>query len=155
MDQKTDRLYPSELLENIDLQQGLEGELDDVNSFNNSSKTMKKWLPTSKIKTTNPKRKIKNQKTLTTILKSIDTFVFIATTSSCITLSLTGNGLVPLPLSTAKACGLSIGKNVIYEIIINRYNIYKKQYEKDQQTIKSFDKLYRKFLKDNIIDKDE
>ena len=31
----------------------------------------------------------------------------------------------------------------------------KKQYEKDQQTIKSFDKLYRKSLQDNMIDKNE
>ena len=32
---------------------------------------------------------------------------------------------------------------------------YKKLYEKDQQTIKSFDKLYRKSLQDNMIDKSE
>ena len=30
---------------------------------------------------------------------------------------------------------------------------YKKLYEKHQQTIKSFDKLYRKSLQDNLIDK--
>ena len=34
-------------------------------------------------------------------------------------------------------------------------NKYKKLYEKDQQTIKSFDKLYRKSLQDNLIDKVE
>ena len=39
--------------------------------------------------------------------------------------------------------------------MINKYNKYKKQYEKDQQTIKSFDKLYRKSLQDMIIDKTE
>ena len=33
--------------------------------------------------------------------------------------------------------------------------INKKQYERDQQTIKSFDKLYRKSLQDNVIDKTE
>ena len=31
----------------------------------------------------------------------------------------------------------------------------KKQYERDQQTIKSFDRLHRKSLQDNIIDKTE
>ena len=31
----------------------------------------------------------------------------------------------------------------------------KKKYEKDQQTIKCFDKLYRKSLQDNVIDKNE
>ena len=60
-----------------------------------------------------------------------------------------------IPISTASACVLSIGNKLIYEIIINKYNKYKKQYEKDQETIKSFDKLYRKSLQDNIIDKTE
>ena len=52
-------------------------------------------------------------------------------------LSLTGIGLIAIPISTATACGLSIGNKVIYEVIINKYNKYKRQYQKDQQTIKS------------------
>ena len=38
---------------------------------------------------------------------------------------------------------------------MQKYNKYKKLYEKDQQTIKSFDKLYRKSLQDLLIDKSE
>ena len=38
---------------------------------------------------------------------------------------------------------------------MQKYNKYKKLYEKDQQTIKAFDKLYRKSLQDNMIDKNE
>ena len=38
---------------------------------------------------------------------------------------------------------------------MSKYNEYKKRYERDQQTIKSFDKLYRKSLQDNVIDKTE
>ena len=38
---------------------------------------------------------------------------------------------------------------------MQKYNKYKKQYERDHNTIKSFDKLYRKSLQDNIIDKSE
>ena len=66
-----------------------------------------------------------------------------------------GIGLIVIPISTATAYGLSIGNKVLYEIIINKYNKYKKLYEKDQQTIKSFEKLYRKSLQDNVIDKNE
>ena len=39
-----------------------------------------------------------------------DTFVFITTTSSSITLSLTGNGLMVAPISTGIACGITITK---------------------------------------------
>ena len=101
------------------------------------------------------KKKHKKFKTITTILKSFDTFVFIATTSSSITLSLTGFGLIVLPIPTALACALSIDNKVLYVIIINKYNKYKKQYEKDQLKIKSFNKLYRKSSQDNKIDKSE
>ena len=62
------------------------------------------------------KEKYMKNKTLTTILKSFDTFVIIATTSSSNTLSLTGFGLTAVPISTATACGLSIGSKVKYEI---------------------------------------
>ena len=70
-------------------------------------------------------------------------------------MSLTGIGLKVITLSTASACGLSVGNKVLYEIIKNKYCKNKKQYEKDQQTNKSFDKLYRNSLQDNLIDKTE
>ena len=38
---------------------------------------------------------------------------------------------------------------------MQKYNKYKKQYERDQNSIKYFDKIYRKSLRDNIIDKSE
>ena len=100
-------------------------------------------------------KKYKKYKTKTTSLKSIDTIVINVTTSISITLSLTGIGLIIIPISTASACALSIGNKLLYEIIINKYNKYKKLYEKDQQTIKFFDKLYKKTLQDNVIDETE
>ena len=57
--------------------------------------------------------KIKKFKTLTTTLKSIDIFVIIATISSYITLRLTRSGSIAIPISTATACGLSIGNKVL------------------------------------------
>ena len=66
-------------------------------------------------------------------------------------MSFTGIGLIAIPISTARASGLSIGNKVINEIIINKNNKYKKQFEKEVQTIKFFDKFYRKSLQDDII----
>ena len=79
--------------------------------------------------------------------------LFLAATSSSITFYLTGIGLIPI--STATSCGLSIGNKVLFEIIINKYHKYKKKHENDQQSIQSFDKLYRKTLQDNVNDKTE
>ena len=70
-------------------------------------------------------------------------------------MSITGIGLNILPISAGIACTLSLGNKILHKLIINKYNKNKKQYERDQQTIKSFDKLYRKSLQDNLIDKTE
>ena len=73
-----------------------------------------------KDKNNKSKKKNKNYITLTAILKSFDTVVIIPTTSSSITLSLTGIGLIAKPISTATACGLSIGNKKISEIFTNK-----------------------------------
>ena len=152
MDQKTDGLYPTGPLENKndDLEHRIEKRLSDGNSFNNHINNIKEMITCFKEKNNKSKNKYKKYKTITTILKSIDTIVIIATTSSSITFSLTGIGLIVIPISTTSACALSIGNKVLYELIINKYNKYKKQYEKDQLTIKSSDKFYRKSLQDEM-----
>ena len=156
MEQKTDRLYPSApLLENVDLQKRLEKRINDVNSFNNHIKNIKEKISYFKDKNNKSKKKYKNSKTLNTVLESADSIVIIGATSTSITLSVIGIGLVVLPISAGIACGLSLGNKILHKLIINKYNKYKKQYERDQNTIKSFDKLYRKSLHDNVIDKSE
>ena len=88
------------------------------------------------------------------MLKSFDTLVIITTTSSSITLSFTGISLIAIPISSGIACGLTISNKVLYEIM-QKYNKYKKMYERGQQTYKFSDKLHRKSLQDNVIDKSE
>ena len=126
MEQKAHRSYPSEPLENIELEQRLEKKLNDVKSFNNSINNIKEMITYFKEKDNKSQKKYKRYKTITTILKSFDTIVIIATASSFITLSLPGIAFTVIPISTATACGLSIGNKVLYEIIINKYNKYKK-----------------------------
>ena len=58
-------------------------------------------------------------------------------------------------ISIRKACGLTIGNKVKYEIVMQKYNKYKIQLQKDQQTIKYFDNLYRKSLQDHLTEKSE
>ena len=155
MEQKCDRLYPSAPFENknIDLEQRLEKKLNDVNSFNNHINNIKEMITYFIDKNRRSKKKYKNYKNLNTLLESVDSIIIIAATSTSITLSITGIGLIVLPISAGIACGISLGNKILHKLIINKYNKYKKQYERDQNTIKSFDKLYRKSLQDNVIDK--
>ena len=156
MDQTCDKLYPSApLLENIDLEKRLETKINDVNSFNNHINNLKEMITYFKDRNIKSKKRYKNYKTLNTVLESVDSIVIITATSTSITLSITGIGLIILPISAGIACTLSLGNKVLHKLIINKYNKYKKQYERDQLSIKSFDKLYRKSLQDNVIDKTE
>ena len=155
MEQKCDRLYPSAPLENINFEQRLEKRLSDVNSFNNHINNIKEMITYFKDKNKKSKKRYKNCKTLNTILEAVDSIVIIAATSTSITLSISGIALIILPISAGIACSLSLGNKVLHKLFINKYNKYKKQYERHQNTIKSFDKLYRKSLQDNVIDKNE
>ena len=156
MEQKCDKLYPSApLLENIDLEKRLEKKINVVNSFNNHINNIKEMITYFKDKNHKSKKEYKNYKTLNTVLESVDSIIIIAATSTSITLSITGVGMIILPISAGVACTLSLGNKVLHKLIINKYIKYKKQYERDQNTIKSFDKLYRKSLQDNVIDKSE
>ena len=101
------------------------------------------------------KKKYENYKTLNTIFESVGSIVNIGATSTSITLSITGFGLIILPISPGIVSTISLGNKIMHKLIINNYNKYRKQYEKDQQTFKSFDKLYRKSLQDKVIDKNE
>ena len=138
MEQKCDRLYPSAPLENIDLEKRLEKKINDVNSFNNHVNNIKEMITYFKDKNQKSKKKYKNQKTLNTKLESVDTIVIIGATSTSVSLSITGIGLIILPISAGIACTLSLGNKVLHKLIINKYNNYKKQYERDQQTFKIF-----------------
>ena len=157
MHQKRDRLYPSAPLENKndDLEKRLEKKMNDVNSFNNHVNNIKEMITYFKDKNNKSKKRYKNYKTLNTILESVDPIVIIGATSTSITLSVAGIGLIILPISAGIACTLSLGNKVLHKLTINKYNKYKELYESDQQTIKSFDKLYRKSLQDNVIDEFE
>ena len=96
-------------------------KLNDTNSFNNSIINIKELTAYFNYKNHKSKKKFKKQKMLTTIIKSFDTFVIIVTTSSSLTLSLTGIGLLVIRISTSIACWLTIGIKVNYEIVMQKY----------------------------------
>ena len=123
MDQKTDKLYPSApLLENIDLEKRLEKKINDVNSFINHVNNIKEMIAYFKDKNHKSKKRYKNYKTLNTVLESVDSIVIIGATSTSITLSITGIGLIILPISAGVACTLSLGNKVLHNLITNKYN---------------------------------
>ena len=64
------------------------------------------------------------------MLESVNSIVIITAKSISITLSITGVGLINLPISAELACTLSLGNKVLHEIIINKNKKYKKTVKK-------------------------
>ena len=91
----------------------------------------------------------------TTILNSFDTIFIVGTTSSCITLSLTGICLIVIQISAGMAFGLTNNYEVLCELVMPKYNKHKIQYQKYLQSVKSFNKLNRKSSQDNLNDEKE
>ena len=79
----------------------------------------------------------------------------IGATSTSTTLSTTVIGQIILQIPAGNACNLVLVKKVLHQIIINKNKKYEKQYQKDQQTIKPFGKLYTKSVQGSLFDKNE
>ena len=63
------------------------------------------------------KKKYKNYKTLNTVLESVGSIIIIGATTTSITLSIIGIGLIVLPLSAGIACTRSLGKKILHKLI--------------------------------------
>ena len=66
---------------------------------------------------------------------SLGTVLTIVSTTTSVTLSVVGIGLVVVPLSARIACSLSLANKKSYKIMFKKYKKHKKQYERDQQKI--------------------
>ena len=131
---------------NFDLEQRLEKKLNDVNNFNNHITNIKEMITYFKDKNNKSKKRYKKYKTLTTVLESVDCFIISGATSTTLTPPTTGIGLTVLPISVGIACVLSLGNKLLHRLIINKYNKYKKQYERDQKIIEPFDIIIQKIF---------
>ena len=81
--------------------------------------------------------------------------IFVGATTFSITLSIVGISLVVFTISAGIVCAISLGSKVLHKLNINKFNKYRKQYEKDQQTNESIKNLCIRSLQDNVFDENE
>ena len=141
MEQRIDRLYPNTQLEKDCFGERLERKSNDFIVLIIQIITSNKIILFFKDKDHKSKMKYEKYKTLASIIESVDTIVINGSTATSVTLSITGIGSIILPITAGMGCSISIANKVLHKININKYNKNKKQYEKDQQTIKPFEKI--------------
>ena len=153
----TIKLYPSapREIENYDLEQRLEMKLNDVKSSNISIINFKEVIIYFENKNQKSKKRSNTFKKPACKTESVNTVANNSATTLPITFSVFDAGFIPVLISAGIASALSLSNKALHKTITKKTLGKKNQYEKDQQTNETLDKLYRKSLQLNILDENE
>ena len=147
----SEKLYPClRESDNLDLR------LKEINSFNNSIQNIKDIQNFYNHEAKKYKKKSKQYKLINCLIQSIDGVSVLAVSSTCVTLSVTGVGLVVVPIASGIGAGLCIlSKKIAGEYPKRKEHHNIKKYILAGRTLNDFCKLHSKCLEDNRIDLSE
>ena len=127
----------------------------EINSFNISIQNKKNIKNFSNHEAEKYKRKSKQYKLINCLIQSVDGVSILAVSSTCVTLSITGVGLVVFPVSSGIGAGLCIISKLLGEYLKRKEQHNLKKYTLAGRTLHDFCKLHSKCLEDNKIDLNE
>ena len=150
-----EKLYPSLQPQVDSLEQHLNLRLKEINSFNNSIQNIKDIKNFYNHEAKKYKKKSKQYKLINCLIQSVDGVSILAVSSTCVTLSITGVGLVVVPVASGIGAGLCIISKLLGEYLKRKEQHNLKKYTLVGRTLHDFCKLHSKCLKDNKIDLNE
>ena len=133
----------------------LDLRLKEINSFNNSFQNIKDIQNFFYHEAKKYKKKSKIYKIINGLILSIDGVSVLAVSSTCVTLSVTGVGLVVVPIASGIGAGLCIISKIAGEYMKRKEQHNIKKYTLAGRTLNDFCKLHSKCLEDNKIDLSE
>ena len=146
----TEKLYPClRESDNLDIR------LKEINSFNISNQNTKDIQTFYNREAKKYKKKSKTYKIINGLIQSIDGVSVLAVSSTCVTLSVTGVGLVVVPIASGKGAGLCIFSKIAGEYLKRKEQHNIKKYTLAGRTLHDYQKLHSKCLEDNKIDLNE
>ena len=101
------------------------------------------------------KKKSKIYKIINGLIHSIDGVSVLAVSSTCVTLSVTGVGLVVVPIASGRGAGLCKISKIAGEYLKRKEQHNIKKYTLAGRTLHDFCKLHSNCLEDNKIDLNE
>ena len=146
----SEKLYPC-LCES----DNLDMRLKEINSFNNSIQKIKDIQNFYNHEAKKYKKKSKQYKLINCLIQSIDGVSVFGVSSTCVTLSVTGVGLVVVPIASGIGAGLCIISKIAGEYLKRKEQHNIKKYTLAGRTLNDFCKLHSKFLEDKKIDLNE
>ena len=132
--------------DNLDLR------LKEINSFNNSIQNIKDIQSFYNHEAKKFKKKSKQYKLITCLIQSIDGVSVLAVSSTCVTLSVTGVGLVVVPIASGIGAGLCIISKIAGKYLKRKEQHNIKKYTLAGRTLHDYQKLHSKCLEANTID---
>ena len=148
------KLYPS-LNSVSSIESALNQQLKEINSFQNSVQNIKDIRTFYSHEVKKYKKKCKTIKLISGMINCIDTFVIVGVTSTSITLSVTGFGLLVIPITSGVGAGFSLSGKIISEYLKHLQAKYTKKHALASKTLEQFAILHSKCLTDNKIDQSE
>ena len=146
----SEKLYPClRESDNLDMR------LKEINSFNNSIQNIKDVRNFYNHEAKKYKKKSKQYKLINCLIQSVDGVSVLGVSSTCVTLSATGVGLVVEPIASGIGAGLCIISKIAGEYLKRKEQHNIKKYTLAGRTLNDFCKLHSKCLEDNKIDLNE
>ena len=133
----------------------LQSELQKVNSFNNSVQNISLMMKYYEMEEKKYKQKYNKYKLINNLINSLDGIIVIGTTSASISLSITGVGIIVVPIAAGVGCTTGIFVKICSSYLKKKEQNYKLKYTIIQKTLDDFRQLYVTSLKDNHIDEKE
>ena len=133
----------------------LQSELQKVNSFNNSIQNISLMMKFYEMEEKKYKQKYNKYKLINNLINSLDGIIVIGTTSASISLSITGVGIIVVPIAAGVGCTTGILVKICSSYLKKKEQNYKLKYTIIQKTLDDFRQLYVASLKDNCIDEKE
>ena len=133
----------------------LQSELQKVSSFNSSIQNISLMMKYYEIEDTKYKNKYTKCKLINNIINSTDSPIIIGTTSASVTLSITGVGIIVVPITAGVCCATGILVKICSSYLKKKEQSYKLKYAIIQKTLDDFRQLFTTSLKDNHIDEME
>ena len=130
----------------------LQNELQKVNSFNNSIRNISLMMKYYELEERKYKKKYTKHKLINNLINSLDGIIVIGTTSASISLSITGVGIIVVPIAAGVGCTTGILVKICSSYLKKKEQNYKLKYTIIQKTLDDFRQLYVASLKDNHID---
>ena len=106
----------------------LQSELQKVNSFNNSIQNISLMMKYYELEENKYTKKYTKYKLINNIIISTDGLIIIGTTSASVTLSITGVGIIVVPITAGVGCSTGILVKICSSYLKKKEQNYKLQY---------------------------